>query len=120
MFVLQRHVQCLLPFRTNMEAVEHLFERVDRNIVGAVVVATGAALWLFGPGQKKYKLPPSPYWTLPLVGDIFRKMGLLHNYIVGRITGFLNITYNCCDHVFDIVSSKCYLIFNYEEVLIVL
>ena len=59
-----------------METVEHLMENLNTRAVGTVVVATGAALWWFQPGQKKYNLPPSPYWTLPLVGDIFRKSGL--------------------------------------------
>ena len=59
-----------------METVEQLLENLNSWAVGAVVVATGAALWWFQPGQKKYNLPPSPYWTLPLVGNIFRKSGL--------------------------------------------
>ncbi|KAK2175837.1 hypothetical protein NP493_703g01009 [Ridgeia piscesae] len=57
-----------------METVEQLLENLNSWAVGAVVVATGAALWWFQPGQKKYNLPPSPYWTLPLVGNIFQLM----------------------------------------------
>ncbi|KAK2192017.1 hypothetical protein NP493_40g00036 [Ridgeia piscesae] len=60
--------------RLAMETVEHLFENLNSRAVGAVVVATGAAIWWFQPGQKKYNPPLSPYWTLPLVGNIFQLM----------------------------------------------
>ncbi|KAI0213485.1 Steroid 17-alpha-hydroxylase/17,20 lyase [Lamellibrachia satsuma] len=57
-----------------METIQQLLGTLNSQVIGAAAVATGAALWWFRPGQKDYNLPPSPYWTLPLVGDIFQLM----------------------------------------------
>ena len=60
-----------------MKTIEELLKMLNKKVVVAGVVATGVAIWWFRPGQKKYNMPPSPYWTLPVVGNLVRKSGLV-------------------------------------------
>ena len=72
-----------------LKTIEELLKMLNKKVIVVGVVATGAALWWFRPGQKKYNMPPSPYWTLSLVGNFIRKSGLFWVGLVKNSFTFL-------------------------------